>query len=161
MIICLTVIFVPQTEFYRNFESRILPGLTRNNIIDGLLSGRITQVKKWYTVWASDINILTILFGIGYSLRHGPMEIDFFFTFYFYGIVLLAILFSFHLYLIFMSYKKSNFRLMYFNILYLMISFTSGYIFQNVMAGVFFTYINVSELFYRNNEFRFGISKLR
>jgi hypothetical protein len=143
----LIIIFVPKTEFYKNFESRILPNLTRENLINGLLSGRVTQVKTWYKIWLPDLNILTLLFGIGYSLLHGPMEIDFFFTLYFYGVVLLIIVFSFYLYLILMSYKKGNVRLMYFNIIYLMISFTSGYIFQNVMAGVFFSYINAYELF--------------
>jgi hypothetical protein len=146
LVICLIIIFVPQTEFYRNFESRILPNLSKENLINGLLSGRITQVKRWYNIWVSDLNLLTLIFGIGYSLSHGPMEIDFFFTFYFYGVVLLIILLVFYLYLIFKSYRNGNFRLMYFNTIYLAISFASGYIFQNVMAGVFFAYINASEL---------------
>jgi hypothetical protein len=149
-IVYLLVIFIPQTNFYMNVEKRILSKIGTDNLVNIFLSGRLTQQQFWHSQYIDDISISTIFFGMGYmggKPMSIPMEIDFFFTLYFCGIIVLAMTLFFYIRLIyFCLQKKKNYQLFYFNILYFFMSLTSGYVWMNVLSGVFFSYINAYEL---------------
>ena len=155
MILTISVILIQiisNTVFFYHLYATILRNFrydnTLGNIINILLSGRLTQVYNWAGFYYDNFNIRILLFGLGYLVRihgHEPMEIDFFFVFFFYGIILLFIILFFYVYLLVLSYKKRNMRLFSFNLLYLVMSFTTGYVWMNVMAGVFYAYINAYE----------------
>jgi len=141
------------TEFFYHMYTTIITNIYRGNnliaLVDLFLSGRITQVQIWTEYYYNNFSVFNLLFGLGYLVRvdgHGPMEMDFFFVFFFYGIVTLLIILFFYVYLIIMSLKVKNVRLFFFNFIFLLVSFSTGYVWMNVMAGVFFAYINACEL---------------
>jgi hypothetical protein len=147
IIVLITVYYFQHTNIYKFFEYRFLTTLDRNksNILDAITSGRLTALGDFYQYWAINFSFLHFMFGIGIHPIKG-IEIDFFETFFFFGIITLFFVFCFYLNLIYKSAIKGNKKLLCFNILYFIISFFAGHVWFGVMAGFFYAYINSYEL---------------
>jgi hypothetical protein len=145
ILIGLGLIFIPQTQFYKNVEYRIDRGLAGGgNVLSAIMSGRIDYLMKGYEIWKADKSLTVLLFGLGSLPKN--VEIDNFDVFFMYGVIFTILMTAFYVCLIFMSVKKKNHKLFSFNIIYLFISFTAGHVWLSVSAGLFYAYINAHEL---------------
>jgi hypothetical protein len=147
IIVVIMIYYLPHTDIYQFFELRFLTALERNkgNIFDAMMSGRLTALSNFYQNWKINFSFLYFIFGIGIPPKEA-IEIDFFETFFFFGIITLLFIFVFYLNIIYKSAIKRNQRLLCFNIIYLMISFFAGHVWYSVMTGLFYAYINSYEL---------------
>jgi hypothetical protein len=145
LIICVIYIF-PKTDYYKIWES-FFKGKNiekSEKILSILLSGRLGRLIGLFDLWKMNISPVNILFGMGYI---SSCEIDPFEVLFFYGALFFFLTLSYYVRLILFSLKKRNMKLFYFNIVYLAVSFTAGHVWYATMTGLFYTFINASELF--------------
>jgi len=144
-----------ETQFYQFIERRIIQRIGSDNLFNILLSGRLTFLENTYNYWKQNLSIPLFLFGIGIQepIMKG-IEIDFFDTFFNMGIIWLVIIFFFYVRLAYLSIIMKRINLFFFNVIILAISFTGGHVWTGVMAGVFYSYINASELYRAKREGR-------
>jgi hypothetical protein len=139
-------LILPLFEFYRFFASRIESLYKNENLLDIILSGRLKQFQNGYAFWREHISPSAFLFGVGNSYEKNSIEIDLFYTFFCFGLLISILTLVFYFYLIYASIKQKNKQLAYFNIIYFFISITAGHVWFSVMACMFFSYINAYEL---------------
>jgi hypothetical protein len=137
---------IPKTEFYQFVKYNITRGLSGGkSILSAILSGRDAFLKAYYEFWKTNSSLTVFLFGLGNSSQKG-IEIDFFDVFFTFGIIFLILTTAFYSYLIYLSIKRRNYEMFFFNIIYLVISFFAGHVWFSVSAGLFYAYINAIEL---------------
>jgi hypothetical protein len=137
--------FFPQTKFYQYVEYHINASLSRGEtIFSALLSGRLSFLKNNFHVWKTTLTPRTFFLGMGMAIPK-TIEIDFFDTLFYFGFLFLLLTMSYYLYLVALSIRKKKYELTFFNLIYLLISFTAGHVWHSVMAGMFFAYINAYE----------------
>jgi hypothetical protein len=153
------IFFLPQTQFYKFVSSKFVRQLNNGSSLwDAILSGRADRVGPSYTHWKDNFSLIRFLFGMGFIAHAGGrvpvsssfsvrrIEIDPLETFFYFGIILFLVLIVFYIYIIKLCLQKRNKKLFYFNMLFMVISFTAGHSWISVMAGVFFAGINAYEL---------------
>lgn len=150
ILIGLGAFLLPKTEFYQRVEFVVTRSLGQGyNFLEAILSGRLTFLRNNYKTWMNYLSPIVFLFGFGTMPR--IVEIDFFDTLFHVGIFFTVSMLAFYFFLICLSIKSKNYRLFFFNLIYLSISFIAGHVWENVMVGLFYAYINAYELLYYKN----------
>jgi hypothetical protein len=154
---CIVTLF-PSVGFLNfvigNYDRHINTG---SGVVDALLSGRVQRILPTYNLWGDKFSLVQILFGMGFIAYSGSLgnnnlelikrlEIDPLETFFYYGIIFFLVLMLFYLSIIKLCIIRRNKRLLFFNILFMLISWTAGHTWVSVMSGLFFAYINAHDL---------------
>jgi hypothetical protein len=146
IVIALAIYFLPKTTIYKVMENRIKYLLERQySLMDAIFAGRILFLKNAFKIWEFNLSPVVLLFGTG-VIYTKYVEIDLFDLFFSFGLIFTIIILSFYFYIIYLSTRIKNYRLVFFNLLYLSISLTAGHIWSSVMTGLYFAYINAFEL---------------
>lgn len=156
-VVFITVII--QTDFYQNARGQFTHHMQQGSgIVDALLTGRAQRVEPTYNLWLSNLSATQMIFGMGFTAYSGSigsttnsqlirrLEIDPLETFFYYGALLFLIMMCFYLYIMKLCLKRNNKKLLFFNILFMFISWTAGHTWVSVMSGLFFACINAYEL---------------
>jgi hypothetical protein len=111
------------------------------NVISVVLSGRNIFLLDHFGFYRDNFSIKQFFFGYGNLSGGHIIEIDPFDTLFSYGVsIFLPIL----LYYFYVCYKnRRNKGLLVFNLLYLLISFTSGHVWFNTSSALFFAIVNI------------------
>ncbi|UKI53752.1 MAG: O-antigen ligase family protein [Treponema sp.] len=111
------------------------------HILDIALSGRSRDLQTHYKFYHEHFSLSQLLFGYGYRLNSKIIELDPFDTLFSYGLLIFIPVFFFYLYLAYQNRKKLNLSI--FNLLYFFISLTSGHVWYNTSAALFFCLLNI------------------
>lgn len=127
--------------------------LFEGNMVSVILSGRNIDLVHHYMYYMENFSLQQFLFGYGYLSNMKIIELDFFDTLFSYGILFLIPILSFYIYIIIKN--RHNKMLYIFNIIYFLISLTSGHIWYNTSSALFFGIINSclvnnKSIFYNN-----------
>lgn len=111
------------------------------HILSVILSGRDVDLATHYKIYKEHFNLTTFLFGDGYLKSEKTIELDFFDTLFSYGsLFCLPVVFA-YLYVILRNRK--NISVTIFNVLIVVITFTSGHIWYNTSTALFFVINNL------------------
>lgn len=119
-------------KMYELFEGRI---------IDVLLSGRSVDLKNHTIFYNDNFSIKQFLFGYGYREGVKIIELDFFDTLYSYGFLYCLIILLLYIYPLYSNRK--NKEIVVFNLLLLLITFTSGHVWYNTSTALFLVINNI------------------
>lgn len=159
--ISLLIYILFQTSFFQYQITRVkwLLTLFKGNYLSVVLSGRNLDLIEHYKFWQTNFSIHELLFGYGFLNFTKIIELDFFDTFFSYGLLFFAGIFSFYLYCFFINRKDP--KITCFNLLFFCLSVTSGHIWFNSQAALFFSLVNIifSERGRKINESYFNAHK--
>lgn len=142
------LVFVLNQQGYFDYQLGRIEHLLKlfdGNYLSAILSGRDRDLIKHWDIYYSNLNPIEILFGQGYLNNLKIIELDFFDTLLSYGLIVFIPVCCF--YFSFFNKSKYSKPIIIFNLLYLAICLTSGHIWYNTSAALFFSIINV---YYRN-----------
>lgn len=141
--ISLLIYILFQTSFFQYQIERIkwLLTLFKGNYLSVILSGRNLDLIKHYKFYQTNFSIRELLFGFGFLNFTKIIELDFFDTFFSYGLLFFCGIFSFYLYCFLINRKNS--KIMCFNLLFFCLCVTSGHIWFNSQAALFFSIVNI------------------
>lgn len=110
------------------------------NMVAALLSGRNIDLANRFKYYKENISIRQIFFGYGYLSNMKIIEIDLFDTLFSYGLLIFLPILYFYGYTAYINRK--NKKILLFNILYFVISITSGHVWFNTSSALFYGIIN-------------------
>lgn len=132
--------FITSLSAISNAIYNIQKNAKSTNIINALLSNRLTYVDANFKLFMSNFSYDKLLFGANRFYRQKTCEIDFLDVFLQSGLIITFIVGFFYLYVIKRSNNKTLFLL---NVIILGISMTAGHVWLNLTGGLFFMIINV------------------
>lgn len=143
LLIGLLIYILFQTSFFQYQIARIkwLLTLFKGNYISVILSGRNLDLMEHYKFYQTNFSIRELLFGFGFLNFTKIIELDFFDTFFSYGLLFFFGIFSFYFYCFFVNRKDS--KITCFNLLFFCLCVTSGHIWFNSQAALFFSIVNI------------------
>lgn len=132
-----------QTPIFQYQIDRIkwLLKLFKGNYISVFLSGRNLDLNAHYEFYKKNFSIREFLFGFGFLNFRKIIELDFFDTFFSYGLIFFLGIFVFYCYCLYINRK--NKKITIFNLLYFCLSITSGHIWFNSQVALFFSLANI------------------
>ena len=136
----LYVLYINNVFAYHIEKMKLLYTLYKGNILTIILSGRNIDLLKHIKYYNENFNILQFLFGYGYLSNMKIIELDLFDTFFSYGMLFFSSIFIFYIYIIIKN--RHNKKIFLFNVIYLLISMTSGHVWYNTSSALFFGIIN-------------------
>lgn len=113
----------------------------KGNYLSVFLSGRNLDLIDHYKFWQENLSLRELLFGFGFLNFKKIIELDFFDTFFSYGFLFFIGIFIFYFYCFYVNRKNS--KLIIFNLLFFFLSITSGHIWFNSQAALFFSLANI------------------
>lgn len=122
-------------KFKRMYE------LFNGRIIDVLLSGRSIDLKNHTKFYNENFSIKQFLFGYGYREGVKIIELDFFDTLYSYGFLFCFFILILYIYPLYSNRK--NKEIFVFDLLILLITFTSGHVWYNTSTALFLVINNI------------------
>ena len=111
------------------------------NYLSALLSGRDIDLAKHYSFFQRQFSLTVVLFGYGYLNFMKIIELDAFDTLFCYGVLFFIPTFLFYSHCLFIN--RRNLKIVMFNVVYFLISITSGHVWYNSQAALFFVIINL------------------
>lgn len=118
-----------------------LYNLFDGNILSVILSGRNLDLQNHLLIYKENFGLRNLLFGDGFLKGEKIIELDFFDTLFSYGSLFCLSITIAYLYLIHRNRKNRN--LLFFNLLIILITFTSGHVWFNTSTALFFVINNV------------------
>lgn len=140
----LTLVYVVMyTDFLSYQVERVkrLYKLFKGKILSVALSGRDLDLQQHITFYNNHFSIKQFLFGYGYRKNVKIIELDFFDTLLSYGVLFCTLISFLYIYPIILNRK--NKEIIFFNLLILLITFTSGHVWYNTSTALFFVINNV------------------
>ncbi|MGP1411752.1 MAG: hypothetical protein ACTTKD_07945 [Peptoanaerobacter stomatis] len=111
------------------------------HILSMLLSGRNEALKTQYIYYKEHFSITNFFWGTGGSFNNELIELDFFDTFFSYGLIFCIPITLNYLY--YTIHNRTNKKLLIFNIMIILITFTSGHVWYNTATALFYVINNI------------------
>lgn len=137
------IYFAINTPIFQYQYNRItyLLKLFNGNWLTVFLSGRDLTLIENFNFYKEKFSISQFLFGYGYLNFTKIIELDLFDTFLSYGLLFFFVIQSFYIYCIYLN--RNNPKIIVFNLIYLLLSVTSGHIWFNPQVALFFSIANL------------------
>lgn len=143
------LIFQTDVFSYHIEKMKWLYELFDGHILSVILSGRDIDLHNTYEIFKENFSIKTLLFGMGFK-NENIIELDFFDCFFSFGILYTLPIVLCYLYVIMKNRKVVSVTL--FNLLMILIVFTSGHVWFNTSTSLFFIINNIYGRFVLNEK---------